>query len=81
MGQPVGLQVSVAHTECVDPFRRESFQTILETEIQIGLGLLGVNSFSELDKSCLEPVAPVNSPHVFSAFPLLEITEALRGRY
>jgi hypothetical protein len=54
---------------------------LLETEIQIGLGLLGVNSFSELDKSCLQPVMPVNSPHVFNAFPLLEITEALRGRY
>ena len=54
---------------------------LLEAEIKIGLGLLGVNSFSELDKSCLQPVAPVNSPHVFSAFPLLEITEALRGKY
>jgi hypothetical protein len=26
-------------------------------------------------------VAPVNPPHVFSAFPLLEVTEALRGKY
>jgi glycolate oxidase len=54
---------------------------LLESEIQIALGLLGVNSLSELDKSCVQPVAPVNPPHVFSAFPLLEITEALRGKY
>ena len=38
-------------------------------------------SLSELDKSCVQPVAPVNLPHVFSAFPLLQITEALRGKY
>jgi glycolate oxidase len=54
---------------------------LLESEIQIALGLLGVNSLSELDKSCVQPVTPVNPPHVFSAFPLLEITEALRGKY
>jgi len=54
---------------------------LLETEIRIGLGLLGVTSFSELDKSCLQAAKPVNAPHVFSAFPLLEITEQLRGKY
>jgi len=54
---------------------------LLETEIQIGLGLLGVTSFAELDKSCLQAVTPVSTPHVFSAFPLLEITEQLRGKY
>ena len=54
---------------------------LLEAEVRIGLGLLGVTSFTELDKSCLQTVAPVNAPHVFSAFPLLEITEQLRGRY
>jgi isopentenyl diphosphate isomerase/L-lactate dehydrogenase-like FMN-dependent dehydrogenase len=54
---------------------------LLETEIRIGLGLLGVTSFAELDKSCLQAVQPVNTPHVFSAFPLLEITEQLRGKY
>lgn len=54
---------------------------LLETEIRIGLGLLGVTSFGELDKSCLGAVAPVNAPHVFSAFPLLEITEQLKGKY
>jgi glycolate oxidase len=54
---------------------------LLEAEIKIGLGLLGVTSLSELDGSCVQPVTPVNPPHVFSAFPLLEITEALRGKY
>jgi len=54
---------------------------LLGTEIQIGLGLLGVTSFAELDKSCLQAVTPVSTPHVFSAFPLLEITEQLRGKY
>jgi isopentenyl diphosphate isomerase/L-lactate dehydrogenase-like FMN-dependent dehydrogenase len=54
---------------------------LLETEIRIGLGLLGVTSFAELDKSYLQMGAPVNSPHAFSAFPLLEMTEQLRGKY
>jgi glycolate oxidase len=54
---------------------------LLEMEVQIGLGLLGVTSFAELDRSCVQPVAPVNVPHVFSAFPLLEITEQLKGKY
>ncbi len=54
---------------------------LLETEIQIGLGLLGITSFAEIGQSCVQPVAPVNAPHIFSAFPLLEITEQLRGKY
>jgi glycolate oxidase len=54
---------------------------LLETEIQIGLGLLGVTSFAELDKSYVLNAGPVSAPHVFSAFPLLEITEQLRGKY
>jgi len=54
---------------------------LLETEVRIGLGLLGVTSFAELDKSFLQAVAPVNAPHIFSAFPLLEITEELKGKY
>ena len=37
------------------------------------LGLLGVTRFSELDKSYLHPAMPANPPHVFSAFPLLDI--------
>lgn len=54
---------------------------LLEEETKIGLGLLGVTSFAALDKSCLQAAAPVSAPHVFSAFPLLEITEQLRGKY
>jgi hypothetical protein len=37
------------------------------------LGLVGVNTFAELDKSYLHAATPTNLPHVFSAFPLLEI--------
>jgi glycolate oxidase len=44
---------------------------LLEHEIRIGLGLLGATSFAEIDKSCLQAAAPMNAPHVFSAFPLL----------
>ena len=54
---------------------------LLETEIQIGLGLLGITGFADIDRSCVQPAAPVTTPHVFSAFPLLEITEQLRGKY
>jgi glycolate oxidase len=46
---------------------------ILEDEVQRCLGLLGVNSYAEIDKSYLTPAPPVTIPHVLSAFPLLEI--------
>jgi isopentenyl diphosphate isomerase/L-lactate dehydrogenase-like FMN-dependent dehydrogenase len=46
---------------------------LLEDEVQRCLGLLGVNTFAELDKSYLHAAAPTNSPDVFSAFPLLQI--------
>ena len=46
---------------------------LLEDEVIRCLGLLGVRSFAELDKSYLHPATPTNLPHVFSAFPLLEI--------
>ena len=46
---------------------------LLEDEVQRCLGLLGVNTFAELDKSYLHAAAPTNLPDVFSAFPLLEI--------
>ena len=45
---------------------------LLETEIEICLGLLGVTGFADLDESYLHPVEPMSEPHVFSAFPLLE---------
>jgi glycolate oxidase len=37
------------------------------------LGLLGVTSFGQLDKSYLRRVDTVTDPHVLSAFPLLEV--------
>jgi isopentenyl diphosphate isomerase/L-lactate dehydrogenase-like FMN-dependent dehydrogenase len=46
---------------------------LLEDEVIRCLGLLGVRSFAELDRSYLHPATPTNLPHVFSAFPLLEI--------
>jgi isopentenyl diphosphate isomerase/L-lactate dehydrogenase-like FMN-dependent dehydrogenase len=46
---------------------------ILENEIEICLGLLGVTNFGELDGSYLAPARPVVAPHVHSAFPLLNL--------
>jgi isopentenyl diphosphate isomerase/L-lactate dehydrogenase-like FMN-dependent dehydrogenase len=46
---------------------------LLEDEVIRCLGLLGVTKFSELDKSYLHQAAPTNMPHVFSAFPLLDM--------
>jgi hypothetical protein len=37
------------------------------------LGLLGVRNFAELNQSYVHPASPTNLPHVFSAFPLLDI--------
>jgi glycolate oxidase len=46
---------------------------LLEDEVIRSLGLLGVTSFAELNKSCLHPATATNPPSVFSAFPLLDI--------
>src|SRR5216683_1818401 len=46
---------------------------LLEDEVIRCLGLLGVRNFAELDKAYLHAATPTNLPHVFSAFPLLEI--------
>jgi isopentenyl diphosphate isomerase/L-lactate dehydrogenase-like FMN-dependent dehydrogenase len=48
---------------------------LLEDEVQRCLGLLGVSSFAELDRSYLHAAAPANVPHVLSAFPLLKIED------
>ena len=45
---------------------------ILEAEVRVCLGLLGVNRWDELDRSFLHPAEPVRSAHGVSAFPLLE---------
>ena len=46
---------------------------LLEDEVVRSLGLLGVKSFAELDKSYLHPAIAANPPDVISAFPLLHI--------
>ena len=46
---------------------------LLEDEVVRCLGLLGVASFQDLDKSFLHPASPTNMPSVLSAFPLLDI--------
>ena len=43
------------------------------------LGLLGVTSFQNLDRSFLHPASPTNMPSVLSAFPLLDIEPFVRG--
>ncbi len=48
---------------------------LIEDEVQRCLGLLGVTSFAELDRSYLRAAAPANPPHVLSAFPLLQIED------
>jgi len=45
---------------------------LLEEEIRICLGLLGVDRFSALNSSYLHAASPVRPAHVASAFPLLE---------
>lgn len=46
---------------------------LMEDEVIRALGLLGVTGFGKLDASYLHPAPPTHSPHVFSAFPHLEI--------
>jgi glycolate oxidase len=48
---------------------------LLEDEIRIAMGLLGVHSLGQLDASYLHPAAPVTPPHVTSAFPLLDLDD------
>jgi glycolate oxidase len=45
---------------------------LLEDEVRRCLGLLGVTSFAELDRSFLAPVAPVRQDGWEAAFPLLK---------
>jgi isopentenyl diphosphate isomerase/L-lactate dehydrogenase-like FMN-dependent dehydrogenase len=46
---------------------------ILHHEIRVCLGLLGVTGFAALDRTYLAPARPVVTPHVHSAFPLLDL--------
>jgi isopentenyl diphosphate isomerase/L-lactate dehydrogenase-like FMN-dependent dehydrogenase len=45
---------------------------LLKDEVTRCLGLLGVTSFAQLDKSYVEPVAPLGRSWMDSAFPLLK---------
>ena len=46
---------------------------ILEEEVRLCLGLLGVTRFDELDRTHLHQETPVALPSVLSAFPLLDL--------
>jgi glycolate oxidase len=48
---------------------------LLEDEIERCLGLLGVASLAELDRSYLHAAAPTTMPHVLGSFPLLKLDE------
>jgi hypothetical protein len=45
---------------------------LLKDEVTRCLGLLGVTSFAQLDKSYVEPVEPLGRSWMDSAFPLLK---------
>ncbi len=44
---------------------------LLEEEIHICFGLMGVNNWGELDKSYICKAEPVTEPHVFSQHPMI----------
>jgi isopentenyl diphosphate isomerase/L-lactate dehydrogenase-like FMN-dependent dehydrogenase len=48
---------------------------ILEHEIVTCMGLLGVNNWSELDRSYISAAPAIDTPHTLSAFPLLSLEE------
>jgi glycolate oxidase len=45
---------------------------LLQDEVTRCLGLLGVTSYAELDRSYIEPVAPLPRSWLDSAFPLIK---------
>jgi glycolate oxidase len=47
---------------------------LLEIEIRMALGLLGATRCGEVERAMVCPAAPVNPPHVLSAFPLLDLS-------
>lgn len=47
---------------------------LLEIEIRMCLGLLGVTRHADLDRAMVVPAPPVTVPHVLSAFPLLDLS-------
>ena len=51
---------------------------LLEEEVRICLGLLGVTRLDELDASYVCPATPVAVPSALSAFPLLDFDAGVR---
>jgi len=47
---------------------------LLESEIRMCLGLLGVTRYADLKREMVMAAPPVYSPHVLSAFPLLDLS-------
>jgi len=45
---------------------------LLHDEMTRAMGLMGVNTLSELNPSYLRPAQPVRPPHVLSAFPYID---------
>jgi isopentenyl diphosphate isomerase/L-lactate dehydrogenase-like FMN-dependent dehydrogenase len=48
---------------------------LMEDEVQRCLGLLGITKFADLNRSHLHAAPSTAPPHVFSAFPLLDIED------
>jgi len=48
---------------------------ILEHEVKVCLGLLGLAGFDQIDKSYTYPAPSLTVPHVHSAFPLLNLAD------
>jgi glycolate oxidase len=48
---------------------------ILEHEVVTCMGLLGVNNWSELDRSYITAAPAIDTPHTLSAFPLLSLED------
>lgn len=46
---------------------------LLEEEMTICLGLLGLTGLKDVDERCIEAAEAVNDPHIASAFPLLDL--------
>jgi len=49
---------------------------ILESEVRIAMGLLGATAYDQLGPHCVHAAMPTCLPHVFSAFPLLHLTDS-----
>ena len=72
--QPVGLgRLPCYGLAAAGPAGLVRVFELLEEEVRLCLGLLGVTRFGELDASYLSPETPVAPASVVSAFPLLDL--------